>query len=70
MVLSHLHYVMYEDYYSKTYEFVPYVHSGHYKEGSPGYHGEKHESIMMPSGWPNDDLDGAPLSELLDKPIV
>jgi len=68
MVLCHLHYVMYEDYYGETYDFVPYVFSGHYKEGSPGYHGEKHENIMMPSGWPNDDLDGAPLSKLLDKP--
>lgn len=68
MVLSHLHYVMYEDYYGKTYEFLPYVHSSHYTEGSPGYHGEKHENIIMPPDWPNDELGGAPLSKLLDKP--
>ena len=61
MVLSHLHYIMYEDYYGKTYEFLPYVHSSHYKEGSPGYHGEKHENIMMPPNWPNDELGVAPL---------
>ena len=67
MVLSHLHYVMYEDYYGKTYEFMPYVHSSHYDQSSPGYQGEVHEWIMMPVGWPNDELGGAPLTELLDK---
>ncbi len=68
MVLSHLHYVMYEDYYGKTYEFKPYVHSEHYDKNSPGHDGKEHAHIMMPPNWPNDELDGAPLSKLLDKP--
>lgn len=68
MVLSHLHYVMYEDYYGKTYEFLPYVHSEHYDSNSPGHDGKEHTHIMMPPGWPNEELDGAPLSKLLDKP--
>lgn len=68
MLLSHLHYVMYEDYYGRTYEFLPYVHSSHYGEGSPGYHRDKHENIMMPHDWPNDSLGGAPLAKLVDKP--
>jgi len=70
MVLSHLHLVMYEDYYGKTYEFKPYVHSEHYDKTSPGHDGKEHIHIMMPPGWPNDELDGAPLSKLLDKPSV
>jgi len=68
MVLSHLHYVMYEDYYGETYEFKPYVHSEHYDKNSPGYDGKEHTQIMMPPSWPNDELRGAPLSKLLDKP--
>lgn len=68
MLLSHLHYVMYEDYYGETYEFKPYVHSEHYDKNSPGYDGKGHTQIMMPPGWPNDKLGGAPLSKLLDKP--
>jgi len=68
MVLSHLHFVMYEDYYGETYEFKPYVHSPHYDETSPGFDGKEHTWIMMPPDWPNDALGGAPLSKLLDKP--
>jgi len=68
MVLSHLHYVMYEDYYGETYEFKPYVHSQHYDNTSPGHDGKKHTHIMMPPDWPNDELGGVPLSKLLDKP--
>jgi len=67
MILSHLHYAMYDDYWGKTYEFAPYVHSAHFDNKSPGNNGDKHTWIMMPPGWPNDSLGGAPLKELLDK---
>lgn len=68
MLLSHLHYVMYEDYYGKPYEYMPYVHSEHYGDKSPGYDGKKHTHIMMPPGWPNDALGGEPIGKLVNKP--
>lgn len=64
MVLCHLHYVMYEDFYGKTYEFKPYIHSKHFDETSPGQDGEEHTWIMMPHKWPNDALGGAPIADL------
>ena len=68
MLLCHLHYVMYEDYWGKTYEFKPYVHSSNYNNTSPGFDDKEHEWIMMPPGWPNDALSGVSIKQLKDKP--